>query len=158
MIYTRKDVEEICKRGHSLHYVCKLWYATTNRCHNQRYSKYKDYGGRGIVVYDEWRFSRCAMVLWVLNNLGPRPTKGYSLDRINCNGNYEPGNLRWATHLEQMRNRRYSRKSPRDLKESYQIVTKCTSNLELKIIRHLVDSQPMTETEVELMKYLSETK
>jgi hypothetical protein len=71
------------------------------RCMNPKASNFRYYGGRGI----EFRFTSSAyMADWLLRNLGPKP-QNYSLDRIDTNGHYEPGNLRWATQVEQARNR-----------------------------------------------------
>jgi len=64
------------------------------------------YAARGIVVCDEWRQSYEAF----RDHIGPRPSPKHSLDRINNDGNYEPGNVRWATWAEQMLNRRKPRR------------------------------------------------
>lgn len=73
------------------------------RCTNPENSSYKNYGARGV----QFRFgSPSAMAQWVLDNLGPRTRSGHSIDRIDNNGHYEAGNLRWATWAEQSRNRR----------------------------------------------------
>jgi hypothetical protein len=70
------------------------------RCNNQNFHQYKDYGGRGITVCERWRkFEN------FLADMG-EPPEGMSLDRINNDGNYEPGNCRWATKLEQRANAR----------------------------------------------------
>lgn len=79
------------------------WLQMLKRCHNPKTFGYADYGGRGITICERWlRFDN------FLADMGSRP-KGTSLDRIDNNGNYEPGNCRWATHKEQSRNKRSNR-------------------------------------------------
>lgn len=73
------------------------------RCTNPRASDFPSYGGRGIAVCDRWRHDFSAF----LADLGERPA-GMSLDRIDVNGNYETGNVRWATTEGQARNTRKS--------------------------------------------------
>ncbi len=68
------------------------------RCQNPKHQRYADYGGRGI----EFRFS--SFEEWC-SELGPRP-EGYTADRKDNNGHYEPGNMRWCTYKEQNNNRR----------------------------------------------------
>lgn len=87
------------------------------RCHNSETHNYHLYGGRGVQVYEPWRDDPVAFIEWIEANIGPRPdgiTKGgvpvYTLDRIENNGNYEPGNLRWATWKQQKNNQRAPRK------------------------------------------------
>jgi hypothetical protein len=75
------------------------WSAMIARCESEGNPAWSWYGGRGIKVCPRWRRSVVAFYL----DVGPRP-EGHSLDRIDNNGNYEPGNVRWATHREQMRN------------------------------------------------------
>jgi hypothetical protein len=79
----------------------RTWSAMKSRCSNRNVPAFKDYGGRGITVCERWmKFEN------FLADMGVRPT-GTSLDRYpNCNGNYEPGNCRWATPREQTKNRR----------------------------------------------------
>lgn len=75
----------------------------SNRCNNTNASQFRWYGGRGISVCARWdRFEN------FLSDMGHRPA-GTSLDRIDGNGNYEPGNCRWATQTEQMRHTRATR-------------------------------------------------
>ena len=77
------------------------WQSMINRCTNPNYQHYQHYGEKGIAVCEEWRASFEAFYL----HIGPRPV-GYTLDRIDPSGNYEPGNVRWADSKEQSRNRR----------------------------------------------------
>lgn len=72
------------------------WASAKSRCHNPNDGSYGWYGARGIAMCDEWRDDFLAFYLWI----GPRP-KGRSLDRIDNDGNYEPGNVRWATESQQ---------------------------------------------------------
>lgn len=85
--------------------VYKTWTGIIQRCTNTNYEKYKLWGGRGISVCDEWRCSFEVFHDYVskLPNYGE---KGYTLDRVDNDGNYEPGNVRWATATEQQCNRR----------------------------------------------------
>ena len=73
------------------------------RCENKNCKSYKNYGGRGISISDEFRDSK-TFIKYILETLGPRP-ENHSIDRINPNGNYERGNLRWATAKEQQWNK-----------------------------------------------------
>lgn len=72
------------------------------RCFNPKATRFENYGGRGIAVCDSWRNSFEAF----LADMGRKPSPAFSLDRINNDGNYEPGNCRWATASEQAFNRR----------------------------------------------------
>lgn len=79
----------------------KLWHGMVRRCSSPKHKNYVNYGARGIKVCDRWQD------FWAfLSDMGPRPSPLHSVDRIDCNGNYEPSNCRWATPKEQSRNRR----------------------------------------------------
>lgn len=77
------------------------WCSMRRRCYSPTHVEYSRYGARGIVVCKRWKNSFQAFV----DDMGERP-KGMSIDRINCDGNYEPMNCRWATATEQARNQR----------------------------------------------------
>jgi len=72
-----------------------------SRCTNPKTSGYHRYGGRGIKVCEEWQHDFQAF----FDYMGPRPSPDHQLDRINNDGNYEPGNVKWSTRLEQMNNK-----------------------------------------------------
>jgi len=72
------------------------------RCYDSNHENYKYYGGRGIKVCDRWMNSFENFIA----DIGLKPTKLHSLDRVNTNGNYEPSNCKWSTQKEQCRNRR----------------------------------------------------
>jgi hypothetical protein len=78
------------------------WVGMRFRCGNPNDPGFQNYGGRGISVCERWLSSFEAFY----EDMGPRPSDKYSIDRINNDGNYEPGNCRWATDLEQVRNTR----------------------------------------------------
>jgi len=82
------------------------WNNMLERCTNAKLKAYPRYGGRGITVCDRW-MGEDGFVNF-LSDMGERP-KGYSLDRIDNEGNYEPSNCRWATPTEQARNRSSTR-------------------------------------------------
>ena len=81
-----------------------VWLSMKNRCNNTIAHEYSRYGGRGIKVCGEWQSDFQAFYDYV-SKLPHFGEKGYSLDRIDNDGNYEPGNVRWATHKEQSNNK-----------------------------------------------------
>lgn len=78
------------------------WKAMRGRCSNKDSRDYHRWGGRGISVCKRWENSFSLF----LKDMGLRPSKGHSLDRIDNNGNYKPSNCRWATKAQQNRNQR----------------------------------------------------
>ena len=83
----------------------EVWRHMIERCQDSKRKDWPRYGGRGIVVCQRWRDSFPAFY----EDMGPRPTPAHSIDRINNDGNYEPGNCRWATVAEQASNKSNNR-------------------------------------------------
>jgi hypothetical protein len=83
----------------------RAWVHIHSRCTDSNASDYPRYGGRGIMVCERWdSFEN------FLADMGPRPSAKHSIDRINNDGNYEPGNCQWATTIEQANNKRSNRR------------------------------------------------
>lgn len=83
------------------------WYSMISRCYDIEHEAYHNYGGRGIFVCDRWLGINGFDNFY--QDMGPRPSKNLSLDRINNDGNYCPENCHWATKTQQARNRRTNR-------------------------------------------------
>ena len=102
--YHRANAGKILKNavtthGQSRKPIYSVWRGMISRCHNEADKSYPRYGARGIQVCAEWRSSFESFFA----HIGERP-EGLTIDRINSKGNYEPGNVRWATYKQQARN------------------------------------------------------
>lgn len=98
-------IEAITKHNMTNTKLFNVWRTMKERCNNKSYRQYKDYGGRGISLCDEWEEFKPFME-WSLEN-GYK--EGLSIDRIDNDGNYCPENCRWTTVRVQSRNRRANR-------------------------------------------------
>ena len=100
--YKTEVVRRPKTHGRSRSPVYETWCNMISRCESENRPDFEHYGGRGISVCPRWRRSfEC-----FLEDMGERPFPRASLDRIDVNGNYEPGNVRWVTQKEQARNKR----------------------------------------------------
>ena len=90
--YSQKDNQKIYK----------VWSGIKQRCFNPNSNRYKNYGGRGISICDEWKNSFETFCKWALEN-GYK--EGLSIDRIDHEKNYEPSNCRWTDEITQQNNR-----------------------------------------------------
>ena len=101
-IQNKKTKERMSTHGMSKTPLYNVWRGMINRCENENVNCYHNYGGRGIKVCNEWHNFENFYAWTIENNY----VEGLELDRIDCDGNYEPSNCRWVTKLENARNKR----------------------------------------------------
>lgn len=98
----RNRTHGLAGQGQQAKTLYGTWRAMMQRCYNPQHRYYHRYGGRGIIVWEPWH-DAARFVADIQAIIGPRPP-GRTLDRADNDGNYEPGNIRWATPLQQSRN------------------------------------------------------
>lgn len=120
----------------------RAWINMISRCENPNTPGWENYGGRGISVCARWRASYAVF----REDMGKRPGRGYSVDRIDNNGNYEPGNCRWATRETQMRNFRGNRIVEIDGKQMTLVEAVSERGLKYNTVLHrILRGQPIEE-------------
>lgn len=93
----------------------KTWLSMKQRCLNPNSINYSDYGGRGITIYEEWKNS----FVKFYDHIGKSPSPAHSVDRIDVNRNYEPGNVVWAIKTVQVHNQRVRKTSKSGIKGAH---------------------------------------
>jgi hypothetical protein len=100
------QIKRITTHGHTVNGqtpTYRAWHGMKQRCENPNSEVFKDYGGRGIMICQRWDVFEN-----FLEDMGPCPV-GLEIDRIDNNGNYEPGNCRWTTKKQNQSNKRNNR-------------------------------------------------
>ncbi len=126
----------------------EIWSSMKKRCENPNSHAWHNYGGRGIAVCDRWRNSFEDF----FEDMGPRPSPEHSIDRIDNDRGYEPGNVRWATAQEQARNTRVykdglRKRDKNSLVEEVRELRTKNAELVAEVERHLEKIRLMRETE-----------
>jgi hypothetical protein len=116
----------------------RVWSGMKRRCYRPSEPSYTNYGGRGIRISDEWLGEHGFENF--IAHVGPQPTSAHEIDRINNDGNYEPGNVRWATRVQQSRNRRTNHMLTAFGKTQTMIEWATESGIDGRTLRHRLET------------------
>lgn len=128
-----KAIEKCTKHELINHGLYKVWSSIQQRCYNPKHRSYKNYGGRGILMCEQWRENFYSFYQWAVAN---KWEQGKPIDRINNNGNYEPDNCRFVTIKENNRNKR------KNINITFNGVTQCIAawaadlNVDFKTLKY----------------------
>jgi len=129
------QVEKATKHNLSHHPLYGVWVNIIQRTTNPNDKEYKNYGARKIKIYDPWLKDPTGFIKYC-ERLPNWNIKGYSIDRINNHGNYEPGNIRFADNSTQMKNRRaYSNTKEKYIKFLKELMVKLKFLVPLKLFK-----------------------
>ena len=109
-LLSERNISEKSTHRLSKHPLYRKWNSIIHRCYDEKDNSYMNYGGRGIAISPEWRKSPELFIDYV-ESLSGYGEQGYTLDRVDNNGDYAPGNLRWADKQTQARNKRMSKRN-----------------------------------------------
>jgi hypothetical protein len=98
-------IERNFKHGHTGSNLYTVWKSMKSRCYNPKNKRYQDWGGRGIVVCDEWKENANAFCAWAMAN---GYAEGFQIDRLDNDGPYSPSNCSWVTRIINSQNKRNS--------------------------------------------------
>ena len=115
-----------------------------NRCNRPKAKAYENYGGRGVRVCERWLEGSQGAFERFLEDLGSAPSAEHSIDRIDVNGHYEPGNCRWSTRHTQMRNMRKNRYLTAFGKTQVMADWAREYGIHSSVIRYRIDKKGMT--------------
>lgn len=126
------------KHGNRHTRLYNIWSGMKARCNNSKHIQYRDYGGRGIELCNEWTSSYTAFKQWATSN---GYTDELTIDRIDVNGNYTPSNCRWVNHKIQNNNTRRNHY----IEEGITLTEKCEElGIDPRLINARINSQSMT--------------
>lgn len=149
----RKKAEDLLLEKHGMYMTSEYiaWRNMISRCHSKTSRAYKNYGARGITVCPEWR----ASLVVFYKDMGARPSKDHSIDRINNNEGYSKDNCKWSTRAEQTINRRIPKKEsglPVGVRSYWRDPSRFTSIIKVQGKRYIIGT--FSSAQVASLEYI----